>query len=113
MNEQEYIPLNECFEGVLYVIKARNANIGIFNVISNCFIIRRIKFGEVFLFQEFHWDTGEPYGTVKPLKILEAVPQEFEDMNDPKLLVYLEEAEKRYAKEIKEARDIFFGIKKE
>ena len=29
-----------------------------------------------YLFEEFHWDIGKPFGTAKPLLLLEAVPNE-------------------------------------
>jgi hypothetical protein len=34
------------------------------------FIGLRTKFDSTFLFTEYHWDTGEPHGTVKPTEDL-------------------------------------------
>lgn len=34
----------------------------------------------VFLFEEYHWDTGEPYGTAKPLEELEDMSSLLEDL---------------------------------
>lgn len=66
----EYIPLKECIDNHLYIIQARNSNLGIFNEHNSSFTISRFKFSLNYLFEELHWDTGEPYGTVKPLKVL-------------------------------------------
>jgi hypothetical protein len=66
----KWIPLEKCKDSYVYYIHARNAKVGIFNENDNGFIISRYKFDENFLFTEYHWDTGEPYGTVKPLKKL-------------------------------------------
>jgi len=66
----EYIPLGECADGRVYRIRARNGRIGVFNKVDSSFTLSRHKFGENFLFDEFHWDTGEPFGTVKPLEDL-------------------------------------------
>jgi len=63
-----YIPLEKCKDGWLYRIDARNSSLGIYNVKKKCFFISRNKFGTNFIFEEYHWDTGEPYGTVKPLE---------------------------------------------
>lgn len=77
----KYIPLNECNDGFLYIISARNAKLGIFCKEDNSFIIRRANNGPTFIFKddkwikdgpyylskEYHWDTGEPFGTAKPL----------------------------------------------
>ena len=61
--------------GMAYKILARNASVGIWLPEDRGFIISRYKFSTTpFLFIEYHWDTGEPYGTVKPLKLLEICP---------------------------------------
>ena len=61
------IPLKKCEIGVLYKIHSRNLQYGIFNG-KDGFIGIRTKFGQKYLFTEFHWDTGPPYGTVKPIE---------------------------------------------
>jgi hypothetical protein len=48
-------------------IGARNSNSGVWWPEKQSFIIHREKFGRHYLLVEFHWDTGEPFGTVKPL----------------------------------------------
>ena len=71
MVEAAYIPLDKCEDGKLYRIKCRNLAIGLFNKKDNGFIGIREKFGARYLFTEYHWDTGEPYGTVCPLEKLD------------------------------------------
>jgi len=68
-----WIRLNECVDGWLYIISARNSTLGIFDSSRNGFIISRFKFNDNYLFTEDHWDVGEHYGTVKPLKAVEFV----------------------------------------
>lgn len=70
---EDYIPLTECKKGFLYKLHSRNLDLGVFNGKTG-FIGIRQKFGHNFLFTEFHYDTGAPYGTVKPLEELEALP---------------------------------------
>ena len=59
-----------CKHNYVYLIDARNANVGIYDEEQKGFVISRHKFKSNFLFVEYHWDTGEPFGTVKPLKEL-------------------------------------------
>ena len=66
-----YIPIEKCKDGWLYKIDARNSNLGIYNAERKTFYISRFKFNDNYLFEEYHWDTGEPYGTAKPLEELE------------------------------------------
>jgi len=73
-NSDNYIPLKNCHHGFLYKIHSRNLSYGVFNIKDSGFIGIRTKFGNVFLFTEYHWDTGAPDGTVKPLKEVCKVP---------------------------------------
>lgn len=73
-NTNNYIPLNKCKHGYLYIIDARNQYIGIYNKHVKGFIILRTKFNCKYLFTEYHWDIGGDmscYGTVKPIRALE------------------------------------------
>ena len=72
------IPLEQCVHGKLYRISSRNLSLGVFNSKDNGFIGIREKFGNQYLFTEFHWDTGAPYGTVNPVKELESLPEDIE-----------------------------------
>ena len=70
----DFIPLATCKHGWLYRIHSRNLDFVVFNQGTNGFIGIREKFGDRYLFTEFHYDAGAPYGTVKPLQELEKVP---------------------------------------
>jgi hypothetical protein len=70
---EDFIPLNRCKKGFLYKIHSRNLGVGVFNG-KDGFIGIRTKFGNKFLFTEYHWDTGAPYGTAKPLEELCSLP---------------------------------------
>jgi hypothetical protein len=70
METEAYIGINDCINGNLYRIIARNARFGIFVKDEKCFIVSRFKFGNNYLDAESHWDTGAPYGTVQPLEDL-------------------------------------------
>lgn len=67
------IPLDQCQKGSLYRIDSRNLAFGVFDGVDG-FIGIREKFGSRYLFSEYHYDTGAPYGTVKPLELLEICP---------------------------------------
>lgn len=56
--------------GRLYRFKARNFSIGVWNPEKKGFIGIRTKWGDRYLFTEYHWETGPPYGTVTPLEDL-------------------------------------------
>jgi hypothetical protein len=66
-NKLNYIKLEDCIEGNLYKIHSRNLTHGIFTKFNNGFLGIREKFGSTYLFTEYHWDTGAPFGTVSPL----------------------------------------------
>lgn len=74
----QYIPLDKCIHGRVYMVDARNFSIAVFNSNNNSFIGIRSKFWDTYLFPEDHFDTGEPYGTVKPLEEIEDIPKEIE-----------------------------------
>lgn len=75
--EEGTIPLSECEEGYLYRIDCRNLSLGVFNSKAG-FIGIRDKWGSKFLFTEYHWDTGPPFGTVCPKEKLEKLPDDIE-----------------------------------
>lgn len=93
---QHWIALGQCKDGFLYIIHARNSYLGIFNAEEKSFTISRHKFSLNFLFEEYHWDTGAPYGTVKPLKELYEAPKVSEDEK----LLYLNNKEEELKAEI-------------
>ncbi len=104
----KYIPMSECKDGYLYRIFSRNLTFGVYREAARGFIGVREKFGNEFLFMEYHYDTGEPYGTVLPQKELEQCPitpinEGYSDgqafhTNQP-LFDWLKEKEKQYRNE--------------
>lgn len=73
-SKRPYIKIEDMKHGYLYRIHARNARYGIWNEEHKSFIISRVKFVDNYLFEEYHWDTGAPYGTARPLEELEKAP---------------------------------------
>ncbi|MDQ5977167.1 MAG: hypothetical protein QG602_139 [Verrucomicrobiota bacterium] len=65
-NSSRYLPISDLSDGCLYLAHARNSHLGIWDSATEGFVILREKIGRVFIFVEFHWDTGAPFGTVKP-----------------------------------------------
>jgi hypothetical protein len=76
MKREKWIPIDQCEDGYLYIIDARNSSIGVYIEREKGFVINRFRWGLNSLFVENHWDTGEPYGTVRPLEKIEQVPED-------------------------------------
>ncbi len=55
--------ISECIKGRVYKIQSRNLTYGVFDG-KDGFIGIRLKFSSRYLFTEYHWDQGPPYGTV-------------------------------------------------
>jgi len=70
-----YIHLENCKDRMLYRIKCRNFSFGVFNEATKGFIGIREKFKSRYLFTEFHYDIGAPFGTVHPIEELEMLPE--------------------------------------
>ena len=76
------IEFNNCKNGYLYRIEARNAHLGIFNKEKDGFIILRTKFSSRYLFVELHWDRDDHFGTAQPIEELELfkdIPSNFNE----------------------------------
>jgi hypothetical protein len=77
-----WITLDQCKEGWLYHIAARNATLGIYRSAKQGFEIRRDKLGSIYRFVEYHWDWAggeilfgkKLLGTAKPLAEIEQAP---------------------------------------
>jgi len=67
------IPIDQCEDRRLYRIHSRNLSCGVYRAETKGFIGIRTKFGDRYLFEEFHYDTGPPYGTVVPEETTEHV----------------------------------------
>ena len=85
-------------DGYLYKLDARNGSVGIWRADEESFIISRHKFGDNFLDEEYHWDLGAPYGTAKPLQVLEESPFATVQLHQhhKSLLSYLNQKTKEY-----------------
>lgn len=87
------IEIENCKDGWLYFIEARNAQLGIYNLCKLGFIISRTKFSSNYLFTEYHYNIGKIkpemgcFGTATPLKEIGPVPE----MSDKDKLEYLNE----------------------
>jgi len=72
----DFISLKNCKDRFLYKIRSRNLSLGVFNIATSGFIGIREKFRDLYLFEEYHYDTGAPHGTVHPLEKLELLPED-------------------------------------
>ena len=84
---KNFVSLKDCIHGFLYEINSRNLSFGVFNSKNNAFIGLRTKFRDTFLFTEYHYETGAPFGTVYPIKKLSQLPEHIsisEYIIDPK-----------------------------
>lgn len=71
----DYIKLSDCKKGYLYKIHSRNLDYGIYDG-NNGFIGIREKFNNKYLFTEYHYDQGPPFGTVKPFEEICELPDD-------------------------------------
>lgn len=95
----EYISIENCKHGYLYKIHSRNLSYGVCSKYEKGitgFLGIRTKFGDKFLFEEFHYDNGpDEAGTVKPLKCLKKCPLKDISYNYP-LFLWLEKTIIKY-----------------
>jgi len=76
MNDRDplpYLSLGQCRRGHAYRVHSRNLAVGVFDG-GTGFIGIREKLGARYLFREYHWDQGPPFGTVRPVADLGPVP---------------------------------------
>lgn len=69
------IPLAECKHRHVYSLRSRNLAVGVFNALSRSFYGIREKFGDLFLFDEYHKEMGPPFGTATPLEEISTLPE--------------------------------------
>lgn len=93
---EEYLKIDDCIQGGLYEVDARNFSLGVYSKKDQGFIGIRYKMGSEYLDLEYHWDTGEPYGTVRPIKYIEECPHEI-NINISELFKWLAEKRKEYS----------------
>lgn len=73
---KKYIPKEECKLGFVYRICSRNLAYGVYTGHEKGgFVGVREKFDSLFLFEEYHWDNGPPFGTVKPIEEVCELPE--------------------------------------
>ena len=70
------ISIDDCQPGWLYRVYSRNLNLGVYRAEDHGFVGIRHKMGARYLFTEFHWDVGPPYGTANPLEAICECPIE-------------------------------------
>ena len=104
------IKMEDCKDGFLYFIDARNAGIGIYSKKVLGFIYSRHKFSSNFLDIEYHWDIGDvqpemkQHGTASPLKEIKPVPKTINDKKDSSAKQVLNYLNRQWEK-LKEERD--------
>jgi len=64
----DYLTKEQLIVGKAYAVDGRNFNIAIWD--GKKFHGVRYKFGDKFVDEEYHWDDGPPFGTVKPIREL-------------------------------------------
>lgn len=74
MTERKRIPFEELKHGGCYRISSRNLILGIYDENAKGYIGIREKFGDEYLFTEFDWDTGPPFGTATPYEFIGMLP---------------------------------------
>lgn len=101
------IPREEIVLGRAYVIHARNGGVGVAVMDDGCigYELHRVKFGANYLFVEWDWDVGPPFGTAIPLRALDGEPPE----GDDERLAWLAEREEECREEIEAAWAVVLG----
>jgi len=78
---KDYLKMDSLKDGYSYKIYARNAYAGIYIEKRKGFLISRYKgTPNPYLCCEYHWDSDDIFGTVKPLEEIEECP--FNDLSD-------------------------------
>ena len=102
------VPRKDVVIGRAYVIHARNGGVGVAVEEDGSlgYVLHREKWGDHFLFTEFDWDNGPPFGTAIPLKLVEAEPP----TDDDELLAWLEKQTEEHRAEIDAAWEVILGF---
>ncbi len=88
----EWIPVEECKNGGLYIVDARNFELAIYREADKSFLGIRTKFNDKYIFPEVHWDACSTYGTVKPIKFIKMSGiVDLMTIDDKEIFRYLEE----------------------
>lgn len=98
-NSDDYIKIDDLKNNYSYKIIGRNAYVGIWVENEKSFMISRYTGLKPYLFHEYHWDIGTPFGTVKPIELIELCPfsvkgkMGYNKIEEKKLLEYLDKLE--------------------
>jgi hypothetical protein len=76
--KDNYIPLDQCIHRMIYKLGSRNLSLGVFDQASKSFFGIREKFDDIYLFNEYHWDNGPPFGTACPYEEVGLLPDNIE-----------------------------------
>jgi hypothetical protein len=102
------VPREDVVLGRAYLIHSRNGGVGVAveedGSLGYC--LHREKFGDHYLFVEYDWDQGPPYGTAIPLRLIEAEPP----TDDDELLGWLEKQTAEHLPEIEAAWEVILGF---
>lgn len=71
-----HIPLEDCEDRYIYRLKSRNLKFGVFVERTKGFIGIREKFGNEFLFTEYHHDADPHLGTARPIERIREITNE-------------------------------------
>ena len=96
--DASYLNMDKLKNGYAYKICARNAYVGIWIEKEKAFMISRYKVGDTpYLFNEYHWDTHDeenfPFGTVKPIELIEKCSLDLKNEDEQKIIKYLNKLE--------------------
>jgi hypothetical protein len=103
------IPRDEVVLGRAYVIHARNGGVGVAVDEDGQlgYRLHREKFGSHFLFVEYDWDEGPPFGTAIPLAPIDVEPP----VRGDELLTWLAEQEHAHRAQIDDAWELVLGAR--
>lgn len=101
------IPMRALEHGRVYRIQSRNLITGVWRGSSQGFIGIREKFGSEYLFEEYHHETGAPFGTASAIYPLDiTVPEAEQNEDSTALFDLLKEHDQPIIEEIRRLDEI-------
>lgn len=70
------ISIADCKDRTIYRLGSRNLRAGVYRSGTKGFVGVREKFDNRYLFEEYHWENGPPYGTATPYEEMGVLPDE-------------------------------------